>query len=53
MKTMQKYCAFRGTMELGSDDHNQVFHLRVCVLEQHKAAWGREQCLIVGMSCAL
>lgn len=48
METMQKYYAFKGMMELGSDDHNTC----VYVLEQHKAVWGREQCLIVGISCA-
>lgn len=40
-------------MELGCDNHNQVFHLHECLLEHWKAVWDRAQCFTVRGSCAL
>ena len=53
IKNKQKYCVFKCKMELGSDNHIQVFHLHECLQKHWRAVWDREQCLTLWVSCTL
>lgn len=45
IKNMQKYCVFKCKMELGSDNHIQVFHLDECLQETLESCVGERTML--------